>query len=315
MASEAPNSKTVHVGHLGGTKVGYVMNRKTLANSKPTVVLIPPFITSTTFFRPQLNDEALGEVANLIAMEPLGHGNTSTRSPCFTAWDSAIAFWQALDSLGVKKVFVLGSSQAGWIAARMALLAPDRVLGLIPVSTTLSANGSHITELGSIDFAGMLTQTISGLSATDANFALPSAIVQGSADLSLGPDGTAADKKLVFEDSNKYYTGDTGRKKFVEASIALITRDCLHLRLDAITCPVLWIRGGEDKIFTEGVAKQDIEHLKNASVTTEVVDGGYHAPTWTHAEKLNGVLLEFIKKHGGKGDARGLREAVGMVDI
>lgn len=34
---------------------------------------------------------------------------------------------QVMEALGVKKAFVLGTSQGGWITVRMALLAPDRV--------------------------------------------------------------------------------------------------------------------------------------------------------------------------------------------
>ena len=34
---------------------------------------------------------------------------------------------QVMEALGVKKAFVLGTSQGGWITVRMALLAPDKV--------------------------------------------------------------------------------------------------------------------------------------------------------------------------------------------
>lgn len=127
MAAEAGlTSKTITVPHLGGSKVGYYLP-KAILGSKPTIVLIPPFLTTVTFFRPQFTDESLVNGANLIALEPFGHGNTSTKSPCWTTWDSAIAFWQVLDSLNVKKVIILGNSHGGWIAGRMALLQPDRV--------------------------------------------------------------------------------------------------------------------------------------------------------------------------------------------
>ena len=32
-----------------------------------------------------------------------------------------------MEEMGVKKAFVLGTSQGGWITVRMALLAPDKV--------------------------------------------------------------------------------------------------------------------------------------------------------------------------------------------
>lgn len=64
---------------------------------------------------------------NLIAIEPLGHGATVTKSETWTYWDSALVNLQLLDSLGVDRVFAVGTSQGGWIVAQMALLAPERV--------------------------------------------------------------------------------------------------------------------------------------------------------------------------------------------
>jgi pimeloyl-ACP methyl ester carboxylesterase len=122
----ALNTKIVNVSHLGGTKVSYHLP-KAIVGSKPTLILINAFATSASFFRPQVTDAALLDEVNIVAMEPLGHGNTSTQSPQYTFWDSAVAFLQAMDSLGIKKAYVLGSSQGGFMAVRMALLAPARV--------------------------------------------------------------------------------------------------------------------------------------------------------------------------------------------
>jgi pimeloyl-ACP methyl ester carboxylesterase len=118
--------KTVRVSHLNGTSIGYQLP-KTVVGSKNTLILIPPFGTPSLIFKPQLTNPELLASFNLLVLEPLGQGVTKTNSPVWTAWDSAYAFIQAMDSLGVKKAFVLGESQGGWIAARMALYAPDRV--------------------------------------------------------------------------------------------------------------------------------------------------------------------------------------------
>jgi microsomal epoxide hydrolase len=39
---------------------------------------------------------------------------------------------QVMEAQGVKKAFVLGTSQGGWIVVRMALLAPEKVCVQIP---------------------------------------------------------------------------------------------------------------------------------------------------------------------------------------
>lgn len=120
------NTKTVHVAHLGGIEVGYQMPHP-YDSSKPTLVLVNSFTTSSELYRGQYGNKKLTNTMNLLAIELLGHGKTRTKSENFTYWDTAIMNLQVMEALGVKKAFVLGTSQGGWITVRMALLAPDRV--------------------------------------------------------------------------------------------------------------------------------------------------------------------------------------------
>ena len=121
-----PNTKTVKVPHLGGIEAAYQMPQPYDA-SKPTLILIHAFTTSSDLYEAQFANKELTSKLNLLAIELLGHGDTRTNSQTFTYWDSAIMSVQVMEALGVKKAFVLGTSQGGWITARMALLAPDKV--------------------------------------------------------------------------------------------------------------------------------------------------------------------------------------------
>jgi pimeloyl-ACP methyl ester carboxylesterase len=118
--------KTIRVAHLNGTSIGYQLP-KPLVGSKSTLILIPNFGFTSALFKPQVTNPELLAATNILVLEPIGHGVTKTAAPVWTLWDSAYAFVQAMDALGVKKAFVLGQSQGGMIAARMALYAPDRV--------------------------------------------------------------------------------------------------------------------------------------------------------------------------------------------
>lgn len=118
---------TVQVPHLGGITAGYALSDNRYDSSKPTCVLINSMCTTVSLYRDQFNDAAVTKAMNLLAIEPLGHGSTSCPSEHFTYWDSALMALQVMDKLGVEKAFVLGTSQGGWIVARMALLAPERV--------------------------------------------------------------------------------------------------------------------------------------------------------------------------------------------
>jgi pimeloyl-ACP methyl ester carboxylesterase len=118
---------TVSVPHLGGIDAGYRVSGSGIDASKPTLVLVNSMCTTSSLFEPQFAAKDLTDAVNLLAIEPLGHGATSTKSEHFTYWDSAIMNLQVMEALGVKKAFALGTSAGGWVATRMALLAPEKV--------------------------------------------------------------------------------------------------------------------------------------------------------------------------------------------
>ena len=156
------NTKTVHVPHLGGIDAGYQMPHP-YDPSKPTLVLVNSFTTSSELYRRQYADKKLTDKMNLLAIELLGHGKTRTKSENFTYWDTAIMNLQVMEALGVKKAFVLGTSQGGWITVRMALLAPDRVGNTrLEVKLTMDGGlmkaktGRHAPVAGRSDTCGPL---------------------------------------------------------------------------------------------------------------------------------------------------------------
>ncbi len=122
-----PNTKIVRVPHLWGIDAAYQMPQP-YDPSKPTMVLVNSFATSSELYRPQFSDNKILDTMNLLAIEPLGHGQTETLATgSFTFWDTAIMILQVMDQLGIEKAFALGTSQGGFIVARMALLRPGRV--------------------------------------------------------------------------------------------------------------------------------------------------------------------------------------------
>lgn len=118
---------TIKVPHLGGIDVGYRLSGERIDAAKPTVVLINSMCTTSSLFNDQFNSKSLTDAVNLLAIEPLGHGATSSVAEHFTYWDTATMALQVMEALGVDKAFALGTSQGGWMVARMALLAPGKV--------------------------------------------------------------------------------------------------------------------------------------------------------------------------------------------
>jgi pimeloyl-ACP methyl ester carboxylesterase len=117
---------TIHVPHLWGIDAGYKMAHP-YDPKKPTCILINSFTTSSLLYGREFQNRTLTDVMNLLTIEPLGQGKTQAKVEHFTFWDTAIMNLQVMDALGIKKAFAMGTSQGGFIAARMALLAPDRV--------------------------------------------------------------------------------------------------------------------------------------------------------------------------------------------
>lgn len=116
---------TIQVPHLGGISAGY--RSSGINPAKPTLVLINSMCTTSALYDAQFSSKTLTDAVNLLAIEPLGHGATSSATEHFTYWDTATMALQVMDALNVPKAFVLGTSQGGWMVVRMALLAPERV--------------------------------------------------------------------------------------------------------------------------------------------------------------------------------------------
>lgn len=123
---------TINVPHLGGISAGYRLSNDRVDPAKPTIVLINSMCTTSSLYNEQFNSSSLTDVVNLLAVEPLGHGATSSVSEQFTYWDSATMALQVMDALKIDKAFALGTSAGGWIVVRMALLAPERVRIILP---------------------------------------------------------------------------------------------------------------------------------------------------------------------------------------
>lgn len=141
-------TQTIEVPHLGGIKAGYALasDDGRVDPSKPTVVLINAMCMTVALYKDQFENKALTDAANLLAIEPLGHGATTCASEHFTYWDSAIMALQVMGKLGVNEAFALGTSQGGWMVTRMALLAPERVW--LSLTSPLSGLQRQLTARG-----------------------------------------------------------------------------------------------------------------------------------------------------------------------
>ncbi|KAH8769163.1 Alpha/Beta hydrolase protein [Diaporthe sp. PMI_573] len=295
-------TQTVKVPHLGGIEVGYAISgvgtADELKNGKPTCVLINALHTTVAFWRPQFEDEELTSTANFLAIEPLGHGATVCSTDDFTYWDTVTMALQVMDRLGVERVFAMGTSQGGFIVARMALLAPDRIQGIVPIGTSMDDESEDTRRKGSWDAHATCDPYLERWSSTTPtpDFVIDEDWCRNVPALAFGDGSTPEELQFWYDTWRKLYSGDEGRKKARSAVSCLVERDGLLPRLPDVKCPVHWLHGSKDAIWPDALAREQIE-LFTASPWTKatVLEGGSHFLSVTHAKDVNAVLLEMIE--------------------
>lgn len=289
--------QTVDVSHLGGSTIGYRFGQK-YDKSKPTLVMVNSFTTSVELYRPQFAHEYLSRTANLLAIEPYGHGATRASYEQFTYWDSAVANLQVLESLGIGEAFVLGTSQGGWIATRMAMLAPTRVKGIMPLGTSMDFESPRSRELGCWDGIEFCTPAIDALDEpVGEDWVVDGDFVDAVLGAGLGEDVSEDERSFWHRTYRQNYTGDDGRHRLRVCSINLRDRDGLHARLGSVTCPVLWLQGTADQVYSVANAEEEITLFTGSShAELRVIDGGQHFMSASHPGVVNAAAVEFIER-------------------
>lgn len=286
---------TVTIPHLGGSTVGYSFARP-YDPALPTVVLVNSFSTSAELFRPQFADPTLTSTANLLAIELYGHGRTTATYAHFTYWDSAIANLQVLDALGIREAVVLGTSQGGWVAVRMALLAPAVVRGVIPLGTSMDYESARSRDLGCWDGIAFCTPSVDGLAgAVGDDWVVPDEFVDGVLAAGLGPHVSDEERAFWLAEYRRTYAGDDGRHRLRVSTINLRDRDGLHGRLDEVRCPVLWMHGTSDAVYSVANAEEEIRmFVRSPEARLQIVDGGQHFLSASHPAAVNAATVDFV---------------------
>ncbi|OGE47297.1 hypothetical protein PENARI_c051G07937 [Penicillium arizonense] len=267
----------------------------------PTYVLINSFGTNANLFTAQFNDDKLTTIANLIAIEPLGHGRTECRQTVWTYWDSAYMNLEAMKVLGIQEAFVLGTSQGGFIAARMALIAPEKVKGIILLGTALDAESNRLIAQGSWDGKsiadGMLARWEKHALDGD-DFSPPTEYCRRIVESGYGSDASEQLIEFWTKEIRSSYKGEHGRQKLIMMAINLKERDGILARLPYITTPVLWMQGTLDPVFTICTAENEISLFKGStSARLVIVPGGHHFLSASHPDRVNPQMIQFAQEY------------------
>lgn len=257
-----PNGQQVHYVDTGGEGT--------------PVVLLHAFLMDVRMFEPQLS--ALSDRFRLIAVDERGHGGTPGDGP-FDYWDVARDVLGLLDVLELPRVAVVGTSQGGFVALRLALLAPERISAIAVLGTSAASQDPEIAagyvRMGEVwDAKGPEPQLLDTMEA-----------------VCLG-ERAAAPLRAAWREAWRQVPGER-----VAANIApLVARDSLVPRLAEIRCPTLVLHGSADAAYPVDHAEQIVDVVPRAEPLV-VVEGGAHFLSLTDADEVTPLLGAFLAEH------------------
>jgi pimeloyl-ACP methyl ester carboxylesterase len=135
MAEICANGVRFHVQRLGPPGA---------AADAPTVVFVHGLVMDNlSSFYYTLAGPAVGAAAHAILYDLRGHGRSERTPERYSSRDGVADLCALLDALGVTEpVYLVGNSYGGIVAARMAVIAPERVAGLVLIEANCAGKGA-----------------------------------------------------------------------------------------------------------------------------------------------------------------------------
>jgi 3-oxoadipate enol-lactonase len=238
----------------------------------PAVVLSHGYLMDSSMFAPQV--AALAPEYRVISWDERGFGGTRATGP-FSYWDSARDVLGLLDDLGIERAVLGGMSQGGFLSLRAALLAPDRVRGLVLIDSQAGLENPEAAPAYEQMEQIWMEQG-------------PEPVQDVVASIILGqPDGPV-DYAPWFA---RWATAD--RDELRLAFRCLMDRDDITGRLGEIACPALILHGTADAAIPMERAEK-VQAGLGGPATLVRIEGGSHAANLSHPDQVNVAMLEFL---------------------
>ncbi|MAW52247.1 MAG: alpha/beta hydrolase [Geminicoccus sp.] len=246
---------------------------------KPVLIFSHGFFMDQTSF--DLQYEAFGEDYRCIGWDEMGFGR-SPASRNYSYWDSAEVLLALMDELGIARATLVGVSKGGFISLRVALMALERVKGIVLIgsesgvfSAEQHAEFSELVDAWGRSSNEELTEEMAAIS-----------------ELYLGDD---PQKAAWIQRWSK-----RDRSQINHAGHALLNRDDVTDRLEEITCPALIIHGSDD---------QGVDYAKGQAMAAGLprgeffgIDQAPHGPNMTHPTLVNERMRAFLESENYQED-------------
>jgi 3-oxoadipate enol-lactonase len=257
----------VEFATVGGGRIAY----DDTGGAGIPVVLAHGFMMDRSMFDSQV--AALADRYRLITWDGRGFGDTVYDHRPFTFWDLASDCIGLLDHLGIDRAVVGGMSQGGFIALRVALIAPERVRALVLLDTQAGTEDPEVVPL----YQGMVDDWVANGPSDE--------IASVTADLIVG-EPTLSKAWIERWKARPH-------EELALPAQALLTRDDVTDRLGEIAVPALVVHGTADASISMDKAGALAAGL-SGSTGVVTVEGGTHAANLTHPHEVNRAIAEFL---------------------
>ena len=249
-------------------------------SDQPTALLWPSLFTDHRMWRHQI--APLREAGwRTLALDPPGHGRSPGPGRGFTLDECAQAAIEVLDASDVRApVVVCGTSWGGFVAPRIALRAPQRLIAMVLFNTS-AERGTPLERAK----ATLLT-TLLAIGALDK--VTGPMIVSGL----LAPETQRREPELGADLADQFLSWD--RRRFIATvRSVLIDRTSVLDVLPEVTVPALVVSGKQDHTLPSIHSQRMAQKLPNAR-HIEASDAAHLVPLEA-PDEANPLILDFLR--------------------
>lgn len=255
---------------------GQQIHYEDCAGKGPTLIFMHGFLMDHSLFDQQVKE--LSPHYRCVRWDARGFGKTKWDGKPFNLYDSVKDCFGLMDHLDIKSAILVGMSQGGYCALRAALAAPERVSGLVLMSTQASTDPEP------------LKAAFREMRDTWHQAGPIQPLMEGLATAILGP----IHEPEIETHWNHWLPKwkEIPGSNIFHAMNNLLDRDEISHRLHEIQCPALITHGEHDSAIPSSVGEELSKKLPNCRMF--VTSPGSHAVNLTHPHHINPAMKAFL---------------------
>jgi 3-oxoadipate enol-lactonase len=245
---------------------------------KPAVMFMHGFLFDQSMFDKQV--AALSNSCRCVRFDARGFGQTEWDGKPFSLYDTVADCVGLMDHLGIQNAVVVGMSQGGYAAMRVAVKHPERVKALVFLSTY---NGVDTEEVKAIYRSMRDAWTSDG----------KDQVIGTLLTLFLGTEEGQPELRKQWRAKWEARSNED----IIATMNNLIDRDEITPeQVQKVTQPVLVVHGDADQGIPIVLGRALYQSMPNAKRFVSV-PGATHAANITHADVVNKALLDFLAQY------------------